>query len=243
MGKGEHEYQWEEGLTRYERRKERIDLANLAISSASLGLAALALSLNAKGEDTMANRIDPSKYSTRKDLKKAYRAEIKRASVSEVGYTGPVIVLNEGGRKVRYGIVPLKPGTKKGKANPKPRAKARAPSKRASAKREASMDWVALEMGPNNSRQAIVCASREAASAKARSMKRSRASSRGYVHGYARVDTSKRVDVEGILKGRRGAVYGVRRWPPRGSRPRRRSIRRDGTRSPTTATPKMPTSP
>ncbi len=198
----------EEELTRYERRKERIDLANLAISSASLGLAALALSMNSKG-DTMANRIDPSKYATRKDLKKAYSAEIKRAAVSEVGYTGPVIVLNEGGRNVKYGIVPL---TKTGKGGSKPRAKPKSkPKTRAKSGKSnaATMDWVALETGPGGSRQAIVCASREAASAKARAMKRSHGSSRGYAHGYARVDTSERVDVEGILIGRRGTVYGV----------------------------------
>jgi hypothetical protein len=224
----------EEELTRYERRKERIDLANLAISSASLGLAALALSMNSKG-DTMANRIDPSKYATRKDLKKAYSAEIKRAAVSEVGYTGPVIVLNENGRSVRYGIVPLKTESRKKPKAPAKKAPARKP-------RAAAMDWVALEMGPGGSRQAIVCASREAASAKARSMKRSRASSRGYVHGYARVDTSRRVDVEGILMGRRGTVYGVRSCPRRGRR-RQGSTRRDGKRSPITGTRRTGTSP
>jgi hypothetical protein len=93
-------------VTERERRKDRMDMASLVLAAAGLGLSVVAL-LNEKGEVVMANKIDSSKYSKRRDLKKAYAQEIKRTAVSEIGYTGTVIVLNEKGEQVQYGLVPL----------------------------------------------------------------------------------------------------------------------------------------
>ena len=62
-----------------QQKRDRIDMASLAISAASLGVGIAALCLNEKKEEgKMANRIDSSKYTNRKDLKKAYAKEIKR---------------------------------------------------------------------------------------------------------------------------------------------------------------------
>ncbi len=188
-------------MTEYERHKERLDLANLVVSTASLGLAAAALCLNEKpirtGDDTMASRVEPGRYGTRKDLKKAYRAEIKKAAVTEIGYTGPVIVLNENGKDVRYGIVPLDEPN----------------GRNASAK-----SWVAMEMNARTGgdRQAVVCGSRAEAEKRATAMKRAHkkgsAKERDCVQGYARIDVSEPIDVREWLGGGRGTVYGVRPW-------------------------------
>ena len=186
-------------MTEYERRKERMDVANLAVSTASLGLAAAALCLNEKplrGDDRMSSRIEPSRYGNRKDLKKAYRAEIKRTAATEIGYTGPVIVLNENGRDVRYGIVPLDEGSRE-----------KAPSSKRS--------WVAMEMNARTGgdRQAVVCSSRAEAEERATAMKRAHkkgsAKSRDCVQGYARMDVSGPIDVRAWLDGSKGTVYGV----------------------------------
>ena len=189
-------------MTEYERHKERLDLANLVVSTASLGLAAAALCLNEKpirrGDDRMASRVEPGRYGTRKDLKKAYRAEIKKAAVTEIGYTGPVIVLNEGGRDVRYGIVPLDVKPERKRATPK--------------------SWVAMEMNARTGgdRQAVVCGSRAEAEKRASAMKRAHkkgsAKERDCVQGYARIDVSEPIDVREWLGGGRGTVYGVRAW-------------------------------
>mgnify|MGYP007092424383 CR=1 FL=1 len=92
-----------------QQRRDRMDLASLAISAASLGVGIAALCLNEKKEEgiEMANRIDSSKYANRKDLKKAYAKEIKRSAVTDSGYTGTVIVLNEKGEPASFGLVPL----------------------------------------------------------------------------------------------------------------------------------------
>lgn len=189
-------------MTEYERHKERLDLANLVVSTASLGLAAAALCLNEKpirtGDDRMASRVEPGRYGTRKDLKKAYRAEIKKAAVTEIGYTGPVIVLNEDGRDVRYGIVPLDVEPERRKSPPK--------------------SWVAMEMNARTGgdRQAVVCGSRTEAERRATAMKRAHkkgsSKERDCVQGYARIDVSEPIDVREWLGGGRGTVYGVRAW-------------------------------
>ena len=88
-----------------QKRKDRVDYAGLLLSAASLGVGVLALCMNEKKEEEM-NKIDSTKYSKRRDLKKAYAKEIKRAAVSDIGYTGTVIVLN-GKQKQEYRLVPV----------------------------------------------------------------------------------------------------------------------------------------
>ena len=188
-----------------QQRKDRMDAASLLISAASLGLGIAALCLNEKGE-TMANKIDSSKYSTRKDLKKAYAKEIKRAAVSDIGYTGTVIVLNERGEPVQYGLVPLE--NRKAVAERKPPA-------RKPIKTQTSKSWVAMEINSRSGgdRQAIVCSSREQAKAKATAMKKAHRSgskqSRECVQGYALMDTSETIDVALMFSGRGGQLYRV----------------------------------
>lgn len=188
-----------------QQKKDRMDAASLLISAASLGLGIAALCLNEKGE-TMANKIDSSKYSTRKDLKKAYAKEIKRAAVSDIGYTGTVIVLNERGEPVQYGLVPLE--NRKAVAERKPPA-------RKPTKTQTSKSWVAMEINSRSGgdRQAIVCSSREQAKAKATAMKKAHRSgskqSRECVQGYALMDTSETIDVALMFSGRGGQLYRV----------------------------------
>ena len=188
-----------------QQKKDRMDAASLLISAASLGLGIAALCLNEKGE-TMANKIDSSKYSTRKDLKKAYAKEIKRTAVSDIGYTGTVIVLNERGEPVQYGLVPLE--NRKAVAERKPPA-------RKPTKTQTSKSWVAMEINSRSGgdRQAIVCSSREQAKAKATAMKKAHRSgskqSRECVQGYALMDTSETIDVAAMFSGRGGQLYRV----------------------------------
>ena len=188
-----------------QQKKDRMDAASLLISAASLGLGIAALCLNEKGE-TMANKIDSSKYSTRKDLKKAYAKEIKRTAVSDIGYTGTVIVLNERGEPVQYGLVPLE--NRKAVAERKPPA-------RKPTKTQTSKSWVAMEINSRSGgdRQAIVCSSREQAKAKATAMKKAHRSgskqSRECVQGYALMDTSETIDVALMFSGRGGQLYRV----------------------------------
>lgn len=193
--------------TRQEKRDRR-DTASLIISAASLGVGILALCLNEKGENQMPNKIDSSKYSTRKDLKKAYAKEIKRTAVSEIGYTGTVIVLNEKGEQVQYGLVPLE--NRKIAAERRPASRKSSPSKTQTRK-----SWVAMEINSRtgNDRQAIVCSSKEQARAKAEAMKRAHRSgskqSRDCVQGYALMDTSQTIDVAGMVSGKGGQFYRV----------------------------------
>lgn len=183
-------------------RRDRIDIANMAISAASLGVGILALCLNEKG-DNMANRIDSSKYSSRKDLKRAYAKEIKRMAVADVGYTGTVVVLNGKGEQTAYGLVPLDERRKPGR----PVQKAKAPGKEGS--------WVAMEINARTGRdrQAVVCSSREEARSKALSMKNAHRKgsrqSEDCVQGYAWMDTSKGIDVIGWFSGEKGRVTRV----------------------------------
>jgi len=183
-------------------RRDRIDIANMTISAASLGVGILALCLNEKG-DNMANRIDSSKYSSRKDLKRAYAKEIKRMAVADVGYTGTVVVLNGKGEQTAYGLVPLDERRKPGR----PVQKAKAPGKEGS--------WVAMEINTRTGRdrQAVVCSSREEARSKALSMKNAHRKgsrqSEDCVQGYALMDTSKGIDVIGWFSGEKGRVTRV----------------------------------
>lgn len=189
-----------------QQKRDRIDMASLAISAASLGVGIAALCLNEKKEEgKMANRIDSSKYTNRKDLKKAYAKEIKRAAVSDIGYTGTVIVLNEKGQQVSYGLVPLDTFESKS-------------TKSSNASKNAKADgrsWVAMEINSRTggNRQAIVCSSKEEARNRALDMKAAHRSGsqqcRDCVQGYAQMDTSKTIDVARWFAGKAGKVYEV----------------------------------
>ena len=202
-----------------QQKRDRIDMASLAISAASLGVGIAALCLNEKKEEgKMANRIDSSKYTNRKDLKKAYAKEIKRSAVSDIGYTGTVIVLNEKGQQVSYGLVPLDSFESK---NTTPRTSKNTKSKStksSNASKNAKTDsrsWVAMEINSRTggNRQAIVCSSKEEARNRALDMKSAHRSGsqqcRDCVQGYAQIDTSKTIDVAGWFAGKAGKVYEV----------------------------------
>ena len=203
-----------------QQKRDRIDMASLAISAASLGVGIAALCLNEKKEEgKMANRIDSSKYTNRKDLKKAYAKEIKRSAVSDIGYTGTVIVLNEKGQQVSYGLVPLdsfeSKSTKSSNASKNTKSKS---TKSSNASKNAKTDgrsWVAMEINSRTggNRQAIVCSSKEEAMNRALDMKAAHRSGsqqcRDCVQGYAQMDTSKTIDVARWFAGKAGRVYEV----------------------------------
>ena len=203
-----------------QQKRDRIDMASLAISAASLGVGIAALCLNEKKEEgKMANRIDSSKYTNRKDLKKAYAKEIKRSAVSDIGYTGTVIVLNEKGQQVSYGLVPLdsfeSKSTKSSNASKNTKSKS---TKSSNASKNAKTDgrsWVAMEINSRTggNRQAIVCSSKEEARNRALDMKAAHRSGsqqcRDCVQGYAQMDTSKTIDVARWFAGKAGRVYEV----------------------------------
>lgn len=189
-----------------QQKRDRIDMASLAISAASLGVGIAALCLNEKKEEgKMANRIDSSKYTNRKDLKKAYAKEIKRAAVSDIGYTGTVIVLNEKGQQVSYGLVPLDTFESKSTRSSNASKNAKTDSR----------SWVAMEINSRTggNRQAIVCSSKEEARNRALDMKAAHRSGsqqcRDCVQGYAQMDTSKTIDVARWFAGKAGKVYEV----------------------------------
>lgn len=173
-----------------QKRKDRVDYAGLVLSAASLGVGVLALCLNEKKEEEM-NKIDSTKYSKRRDLKKAYAKEIKRVAVSDIGYTGTVIVLN-GKQKQEYRLVPVE-----------------------NRKIVQKKNWVAMEINSKNGgdRQAIVCSSKEQAKSKAQAMKKAhrKGSARGKVckQGYALMDTSESIDVAQWFDGKKGTLYRV----------------------------------
>lgn len=152
----------------------------------------------------MPNKIDSSKYSKRKDLKKAYAQEIKRTAVSEIGYTGTVIVLNEKGEQVQYGLVPLE--NRKIVSDRKPASRSKTQTRKS---------WVAMEINSRTGkdRQAIVCSSKEQAKAKAEAMKKAHrsGSKQGMdcVQGYALMDTSETIDVAKVVSGNGGQFYRV----------------------------------
>ena len=183
-------------------RRDTIDLVNTTLSAASLGVGILALCLNEKGDD-MAERIDSSKYSSRRDLKKAYAKEIKRMAVSDVGYSGTVIVLNGKGGQQAYGLVPLDERMNAGRPRQKGPSRAETGS------------WVAMEINrrTGKDRQAIVCSSQSEARARALAMKsahrKGSQQSKDCIQGYARMDTSKGIDVAGWFSGAQGKVTRV----------------------------------
>ena len=189
-----------------QKRKDRIDYTGLALSAASLGVGILALCFNEKKEEDM-KKIDSTKYSTRRELKKAYAKEIKRTAVSDIGYTGTVIVLNERGEPVQYGLVPLE--------NRKAVSERSSPARKGNPKSQTSKSWVAMEINSRSGgdRQAIVCSSREQAKAKATAMKKAHRSgskqSRECVQGYALMDTSETIDVALMFSGKGGQMYRV----------------------------------
>lgn len=203
-----------------QQKRDRIDMASLAISAASLGVGIAALCLNEKKEEgKMANRIDSSKYTNRKDLKKAYAKEIKRAAVSDIGYTGTVIVLNEKGQQVSYGLVPLdsfeSKSTKSSNASKNTKSKSTKSSNASKNAKADSRSWVAMEINSRTggNRQAIVCSSKEEARNRALDMKAAHRSGsqqcRDCVQGYAQMDTSKTIDVARWFAGKAGKVYEV----------------------------------
>ena len=203
-----------------QQKRDRIDMASLAISAASLGVGIAALCLNEKKEEgKMANRVDSSKYTNRKDLKKAYAKEIKRAAVSDIGYTGTVIVLNEKGQQVSYGLVPLdsfeSKSTKSSNTSKNTRSKSTKSSNVSKNAKTDSRSWVAMEINSRTggNRQAIVCSSKEEARNRALDMKAAHRSGsqqcRDCVQGYAQMDTSKTIDVAGWFAGKAGKVYEV----------------------------------
>lgn len=203
-----------------QQKRDRIDMASLAISAASLGVGIAALCLNEKKEEgKMANRIDSSKYTNRKDLKKAYAKEIKRAAVSDIGYTGTVIVLNEKGQQVSYGLVPLdsfeSKSTKSSNASKNTKSKNTGSSNASKNAKTDSRSWVAMEINSRTggNRQAIVCSSKEEARNRALDMKAAHRSGsqqcRDCVQGYAQMDTSKTIDVARWFAGKAGKVYEV----------------------------------
>lgn len=203
-----------------QQKRDRIDMASLAISAASLGVGIAALCLNEKKEEgKMANRIDSSKYTNRKDLKKAYAKEIKRTAVTDIGYTGTVIVLNEKGQQVSYGLVPLDTFESKSTKSPSASKNTKSKStKSPNASKNAKTDgrsWVAMEINSRTggNRQAIVCSSKEEARNRALDMKAAHRSGsqqcRDCVQGYAQMDTSKTIDVARWFAGKAGKVYEV----------------------------------
>lgn len=206
-------------MTRQQKR-DRIDMASLAISAASLGVGIAALCLNEKKEEgKMANRIDSSKYTNRKDLKKAYAKEIKRTAVTDIGYTGTVIVLNEKGQQVSYGLVPLdsfeSKNTRSGNASKNTKSKSTRSSNASKNAKTDGRSWVAMEINSRTggNRQAIVCSSKEEARNRALDMKSAHRSGsqqcRDCVQGYAQMDTSKTIDVARWFAGKAGRVYEV----------------------------------
>lgn len=211
-----------------QQKRDRMDLASLAISAASLGVGIAALCLNEKKEgevERMVNKVDSTKYTNRKDLKKAYAKEIKRAAVSDIGYTGTVIVLNEKGEQISYGLVPLdgfvngnrKIVSNNGASNngkPKKSNNTKSKSTRSGGSQKTSKSWVAMEMNTRTggSRQAIVCTSKDEARSRALAMKnahRSATVANECKQGYALMDTSKTINVSEWFSGNAGTMYTV----------------------------------
>lgn len=204
--------------TNRQQKKDRMDMASLVISAASLGVGIAALCLNEKTEEgkEMANKIDSSKYSTRKDLKKAYAKEIKRTAVTDIGYTGTVIVLNEKGEQTSYGLVPLDVyGNRNAKGSSCKTGKKKSGSKSGKPRSDpGKKSWVAMEMNTRTggNRQAIVCSSRDEARNRAISMKKAHRSETVAAEcrqGYAQMDTSKTIDVAKWFSGSAGTLYTV----------------------------------
>ncbi len=203
-------------MTYTDSEKERMDWAGLLISGASLVVGIAALCLNEKGDDLTDKQTPQMQYKVAKQAKRDASKERKAAKMKAraaktqkqtqireyaggIGYDGPIILLNER----EYGLVPLE-----NRKIVKERETAPLPSK-------ASGTWVAMEINSRNGRdrQAIVCGSREEARAKALKMKRAHRpgsqQSKDCEQGYAKVDTTRSIDVKDWFDGREGTMYRV----------------------------------
>ena len=203
-----------------QQRKDRMDWASLLISGASLAVGILALSLNEKGENMTEKQTPQMQYKVAKQQKKDASKERKAAKMTAkaaktqkqnqirqyaggIGYDGPIILLNE----KEYGLVPLE-----NRKIVKEKATGPLPSRKPIAK-EGS--WVAMEINSRNGgdRQAIVCASRDEAKAKAMKMKKAHRpgsqQSQYCRQGDAKMDTSQSIDVGKWFAGEEGTLYRV----------------------------------
>lgn len=171
-------------------RRDKLDIANISISAASLGVGIAALCLNEKKEDTMDNteRYHLAKSRSRdegkgkKALKREARAKKQskqnmiREYANSIDYSGPIIMPNEKGRFQDYGT-------------PK----------------EQERSWVAMEVNSRTGgdRQAVVCSSKEEARQRAVCMRNAHRKgskqSKDCIQGYARIDTSTTIDVPAEL--------------------------------------------
>ena len=190
-----------------------MDWAGLLISGASLAVGVAALCLNEKGEIMTENETPQMRYKVAKQQKKDASKERKAAKMKAkaaktqkqtqirqyaggIGYDGPIILLNER----EYGLVPLE-NRKMVESKP-------------SAKKDGG-SWVAMEINAKNGRdrQAVVCSSREEAKAKALRMKKAHRpgsqQSKDCRQGYAKVDTTRSIDVGKWFGGQEGTFYRV----------------------------------
>lgn len=197
--------------------KEKMDWAGLLLSGASLAVGIATLCLNEKGENMTEKETPQMQYKVAKQAKKDASEQRKaakmkaRASKTQkqtqireyaggIGYDGPIILLNER----EFGLVPLE-----NRKIVKERETLQLPSK------SPPGTWVAMEINSRNGRdrQAIVCGSREEAKAKALRMKSAHRpgsqQSKDCRQGYARVDTSRSIDVKGWFEGNEGTLYRV----------------------------------
>ena len=190
--------------------KEKMDWAGLLLSGASLAVGIAALCLNEKGENMTEKQTPQMQYKIAKQQRKDASKERKAAKTQKqtqirqyaggIGYDGPIILLNER----EYGLVPLE-----NRKIVKERETLPIPSK------SPPGTWVAMEINSRNGkdRQAIVCGSREEAKAKALRMKNAHRpgsqQSKDCRQGYARVDTSRSIDVKGWFEGNEGTLYRV----------------------------------
>ena len=202
-------------MTYTDDKKEKMDWAGLLLSGASLAVGVAALCLNEKG-DKMTDRQTPQmQYKLAKQAKKDASTQKKAAKMKAratktqkqtqireyaggIGYDGPIILLNER----EYGLVPLEN-----------RKVARERSIEPSVRPPGT--WVAMEINSRNGkdRQAIVCGSRNEAKEKALKMKRAhRPGSKQSLEcrqGYAKVDTTRSIDVGRWFDGQEGTLYRV----------------------------------
>ena len=195
--------------------KERMDWAGLLISGASLAVGIAALCLNEKGENMTEKETPQMQYKIAKQQRKDASKERKAAKMAArtaktqkqtqirqyaggIGYDGPIILLNER----EYGLVPLE-----NRKIVEDRPKTASPKE--------SGSWVAMEINSRNGRdrQAVVCGSREEAKAKALKMKKAHRpgsqQSKDCRQGYARMDTTRSIDVKGWFDGTEGTMYRV----------------------------------
>lgn len=210
-----------------QKKKDRIEVASLGVSTASLlvGIGALMLSLNKKGEIKMAEQSPAMQRKLAKQRKKDAASARKTAKLNsqadkiekqakirqyakDNGYNGPIIMFNDkskrvsiqspSGEKQTYKLVPVEQKTSK------PVKKVAKPTKVASkpkATPKSKKKWVAMEINKRTGGnvQAIVCENMDEAQKRAMQMKRSHVKgsqpSKDCVQGYALMDTTKDIDV------------------------------------------------